>query len=62
MGGREYLAGPGSIAGVIRELYCIDRPDIVAEALKRKDGHAIPDMTVGYVGLNRKDCHSMPPK
>jgi hypothetical protein len=62
MGGSEYLAGPGSITGVIRELYRIDRPDIVAETFERKDGHAIPDMTVGYVGLNRKDSHSMPPK
>ena len=54
----KHLAAPRAVAGVVRELYRVDRPDLVAEALHRKNRGGIADMSVRDMGLDGEDVHA----
>ncbi len=47
---------------MVRELHRMDRPDLDAEPLHRKDRGGIAHMAVGHVGLYRQNVHRSCPK
>ena len=58
----DHAALPGAVAGMVRELDRMDRPDLHPEALHRKNRRGIAHMAVGDVGLYREDVHRLCPK
>ena len=58
--GLEHLPAPGAVAGVVRELHGMDRPDLDAETLHREGRRGIADMAVGDMGLDGENVHGVP--
>ena len=54
----ENAASPMTITGVIGELHGVNRPHLHADALQRKHGGGIADVTIGDVGLDGEDVHA----
>ena len=55
--GRRRASAPGAIAGVIRELDRVHRPDLVAQSLQGECCCPIADIAVGNVALEREEPH-----
>src|SRR5215831_11310171 len=53
----KYLAFPGAIARVVRELHGVDRPDLAAEPLQGEHRGGIAHVPIGDVGLDRDEVH-----
>ncbi len=49
------IAAPGAVARVVAEQHGVDRPDLVAQPLQRKDRGTVADMTIGHGRLDRDD-------
>jgi hypothetical protein len=47
------------MAGMVRQLHRIDRPDLDAQALEREDRGGIADMAIDHMGLDGEKIHGM---
>ena len=55
--GRGRAAAPGAIAGMVRELDRVYRPDLVAQSLQGKGRSPIAHVAVGNMALKREKAH-----
>ena len=55
--GRGRAAAPGAIAGMVRELDRVHRPDLMAQSLQGKSCCPIADVAVGDMALEREKAH-----
>jgi hypothetical protein len=47
------------MAGMVRQLHRIDRPDLDAQALQREDRGGIADMAVDHMRLDGEEIHGV---
>ncbi len=57
MVGCKHLASPGAVAGVVRELHGVNRPDFATKPLKGEHRGGIADMAISDMRLDREQVH-----